>query len=81
MALSSGTHPIFENVSKEIVSVLATDGSTLAKDFRNRARDLLDEFQRWGSHPPDPATRSRTVQAILDLHREVQEYRAAKRDP
>ena len=81
MALSSGTHPVFENVSKEIVTVLAADSSSIAKDFRNRARDLLDEFQKWDAHPPDPTTRSKTVQAILDLHREVQEYRAAKRDP
>jgi hypothetical protein len=76
---SSSTHPIFENVSQEIVVTLASDPSDEAKNYRNRALDLLHEFKSWATTPPDTNVRAKTVQAILDLHREVQEYRVVTR--
>jgi hypothetical protein len=78
---SSSTQPVFENVSKEIVEALKSDDGPLAQDYKDRAVKLLHEFQSWATNPPDTNVRSKTVQEIIALHREVQEYRSHKRDP
>lgn len=78
---TSGTHVIFESVLKECVTALEGETGALAKHYKTRALDLLREFQGWVTEAPDTDVRAKTVQAILDLHREVQEYRTQKREP
>jgi hypothetical protein len=78
---SSATQPVFENVCREIIQILLDDEGPLAKEYAHKALDLLHEFQSWHHEAPNEDRRRKAVQEVIDLHRQVQEYRMRKRTP
>lgn len=79
-ARSSGTLAVFEQTASEAIARLDTfppDEETI--DLRREAVALQAMFRAWSVRAPEPEARAVTISRLMDLHRAVEEYAAAKR--
>lgn len=73
MPASSDSLPLFEQTCLEVLLRLEEVTSTEAMLYRRSAQELLDTLRSWSVKPPEPANRTRVIQAVLELHRRAME--------
>jgi len=78
----SGQLAAFEQTVREALTRLTpimhdVEVETLARE----ARDLVDVFESWHQNPPIGMERTKVIERVLDLHRNVENLLAARRAP
>lgn len=78
----SGQLAAFEHTVREALTRLApimhdAEVEALARE----ARDLVSVFESWHQNPPIGMERTKVIERVLDLHRNVESMLAARRSP
>ena len=76
---SSGTFRAFRDAANHILFELQYHKGPFADKLRDRASELIAEFDGWLGHPPTPNTRADTIQALMNLREQVSSYLSGER--
>ena len=76
----SGSLAVFEKTATEALAKLESMGPDYrGQTLMHEARELLQVLAFWRKRPPLTSERTECVQRVIDLHRNVEEYLATRR--